>query len=362
MNFGKPKVAQLPHATDLISAQMEVQEAFESLAATGVECHELATVVENISLATESIKTYGGKGVEIFNADGSLESFLGADVIGNAKKVEAALEGKFTDAMKNLWKKIREWFARLGDWFRKIFFSLEGDLKHLEGMVDAKNDKNFNPDAEVSFPIPTKAAIDACLRAANLGLDMSEKIYAEAGKGLDAISKIDLKKIMENGGEPPKELETLAANFKKIQEESAQAFEKDPILKNIQDAANKVGEAGEKGGPLAGLLAFNTSFMRSGKVSELGYKTGADIRGSVTELAKVIRSMEKQAPTVGKMLKDVDALIKKFDSVTESVGLGDFSKLAHGYMRGLMWINNQTTRLDRWIIMGVTRAVRQMYK
>ena len=165
-------------APKLYTAELVVAEAFQNLVEQGEVCRTLTDIVDDIHDVTVAVNKHGLEGLKVLGTmtHGSLETFIGAESMADAKLASASLEGSFGDAMKNAWAAIKEWFARFYDWIRKMFFSFEADIKHLEGICAAANDAKFNPNTKYEDPFPTKLALFALLKACSVGAEVQTKI------------------------------------------------------------------------------------------------------------------------------------------------------------------------------------------
>lgn len=356
---------------------MEIQLVKDSY-----ELTELTDCLENIQFSINLIDQLGTDGIKALNTDYSLESFVGAYAIVNKQRATAALENKFTDAVKNIWKKIKEFFARLYDWFRKIFFSLEGDLKHLEKMVDSGNDKNFNPNTMFENPVPTQKAFMVLLQGTNATAEFTKEFVTKLEPIFAKLAPLMQKQLNENkdvyaaaaSGERPLHtsdikvvpgLNELEGELKKLVVEwhNAAKSESNPLLKVMAPYIEEVQNSKvDPHDPITVLQYVNANYLRSGTAAELGYKTGADVRAVVTEFAKSVRMNVAMASTIQKLVNDAAKVADAALDVYQKAGVPkDFVVLirqATGYLGKMSSFN---AKLSRWIILYVTRAVRRMY-
>lgn len=355
---------------DLLSAAHDVHVAYENLTVTERECAELTDIVSNIATTAATIEKYGAKGLEILAMDGSLESFIGSDNVKSVPLALAALENGFTDTMKTVWAKIKEFCARLYDWVRKIFFSLEAELKHLEGMVDAKNDSKFNPNYEFDIPVPTKEAILIALKGANTAVEFVNKHSGTIEAMMTDISKLPYEKLTAKVNDPELNSALDAFNDKyklyaKAIKKDAEATFSDMVNKYFNPLSEKMESAIDenKGLPdgLGILKAINQNLVRSGKASDIGYKTGNDLREVVMEFTKLIRASSKLEPLAKKYLDLLDGVVTKFGNSPAFDGLGDLVKLVRIYIGILQKFIANNSKIDRWILLMITRVVRKMY-
>lgn len=362
-------------APKLYTAALVVMDAYEDLVVAGAKVDELSECVDNIMGVSKSVSKHGLEGLAVLGtmSEGSLEAFLGCEAMADAKIASASLEGKFSEAVKNVWKAIKEWFAKFYDWFRKMFFSLEADLKHLEGMVDPSNDAKFNPETKYEDPVPTKQAMHALLRAANVVNEQSQEYIAQTIRLYEHIANLNVDHIQAR---------TLAAMGKQLDKASEQqglnkvdaefvkekknldaklkaAFDADPLLKQFHDDVDNIRQISD---PIKALQLINSGFIRSGTAAELGYKSANDIRDVITEFAKVLRASVKLESSYKQMTTALAKIVDKYGNLATQVDVPpDFVRLARQYQSLLGKLPALNGKICRWILMYVTRAVRRMY-
>lgn len=340
---------------NLAQAAATAYAAYESLLECGMDVADASTVIENIRFTTDAI-TKNPATLEAFIADGGLESFIGSVNIESAEKATASLEGKIGDAMKNFWAKVKEWFARLGDWIRKFFYSLEGELKHLEGMVDAKNDAKFNPDTKFDDPMPTKTVLD-------LAFDVSAATRPTVAKLLEMGEKIKVPSPDEIGKLIKEGSLNDAALFKLLGLDPEAMKNLDRKCDGIAEKVQKICQDSELGqNPPANPLEAFSKVLKSGTAAELGFKTAADVRATVLKLTKDVRDCNALVPKMNVVIKKASDACDKYQQMAATVGLGDVVKCYKAWINLVNTLMNKYyTKFIRWELMLVTRVVRKMY-
>ena len=258
--------------------------------------------------------------------------------------------------MKNFWAKVKEWFARLGDWIRKFFYSLEGELKHLEGMVDAKNDSKFNPDAKFDTPVPTKALLELVLKTSTEVKPIAEKILKIALK-VKVPSAEELKKL--NSGDYSEE------EFRKITglSEEEIKFLDDGMGQHLEEKVGPILDDSEmaKNPPSNPFEALN-QILKSGTATELGYKTAGDVRDVVRRYTALVRSSEPLVNDLKAAIKKIDSACEQYKSLAEAAGFKGVMPVFKAIVNGSnVVLNKYYTKFIRWELMLVTRVVRKMY-
>lgn len=363
-------------AENLYLAQLSVQDAYQKYVETSAACEELATIVDNIEQVTDAVRQHGPKALEVLGTmtKGSLEAFIGAEAMCQTKLAEASLENKFTDAVKNVWAKIKEWFARLFDWIRMTFASLDGELKHLGRMVEPANDSKFNPDASFENPIPTKDALLAVLSAVSIVGTELEKVGPDLIKFFEEMNTIDFSKISlsDDNGESDRSEEAKAeAIFEKwsdvadsLNDRVTDAFKANPILTqyidNTADALNSAADIS----PFELLKAVDARLIRSGTASELGYKSASDLRAVINKFIELEHLGMRNGPLIGKATKLSTSLFDKIanETVSQKVLPASAAKTVRLFMKLIGMLYSKQTKLNRFVLMYITRAVRHMYK
>lgn len=365
INYGTVKKTSdiVRSSSDLVQAASSAYVAYEALLQCNADVAEASVIIDNIRLATESIAA-NPTSLAIFNEGGALESFIGSAEMASAEKATAALEGKFAEALKNFWAKVKEWFARLYDWIRKIFFSLEGELKHLEGMVNAKNDGKFNKDYKFEDPFITKQVLTATFDAGLKMQPVVEKILKTADKidigkitpilmeSAKTDKPVDDAKLMEACGLKEEDLVKLEQEFNEASKGAAAAAKG-----TVDDLENET----------VPFEAFK-KVLRTGTAEELGFKTAADVREVVTKYIASVRGAQKLIPLISNANKKMGQLADAFSGATDSfsgvdnVGVRDFLKLYKTF-NGLIdkLLNKYYMKWLRWELMFVTRLVRKLY-
>lgn len=357
MHYGKivRKEPVAAASRNLAQAAATAYAAYESLLECGMDVADASVAIENIQFTTDAI-TKNPDTLGAFIADGGLEAFIGSTNIESAEKATASLEGKFGDAMKNFWAKVKEWFARLGDWIRKFFYSLEGELKHLEGMVDAKNDSKFNPDAKFDDPMPTKQILDLMFDLEAAAHPIAVKIL-ELGEKMKVPSPEEIGKLVKEGNATESEVLKLTGinmeEFKKLGSD----------LEALGDKLGKIGNDSEigKNPPNNPIEAF-AKVLKSGTASELGFKTAADVRTIVQKLAKSVRDGNTLMSKLTAVIKKAGDACNKYQQMADAAGLGDIMKCYRAYINLVnSGMNKYYSKFIRWELMLVTRVVRKMY-
>lgn len=340
---------------NLAQAAATAYAAYESLLECGMDVADASAAIENIQFTTDAI-TKNPDTLEAFIADGGLESFIGSANIVSAEKATASLEGKVGDAMKNFWAKVKEWFARLGDWIRKFFYSLEGELKHLEGMVDAKNDDKFNPDTKFDDPMPTKQVLD-------LAFDVSATTRPVVVKLLDTIEKMKVPSPDEIGKMIREGTLNDAAMFKLTGLDPEEMKKLDDECDKIAGKVQKICMDHELGqNPPANPLEAFSKVLKSGTAAELGFKTAADVRTTVQKLTKDVRDANALVPKMNAAIKKASDACDKYQQLAATAGLGDIMKCYKAWINLVnSLMNKYYTKFIRWELMLVTRVVRKMY-
>lgn len=354
-------------APKLYTAELVVAEAFQNLVEQGEVCRTLTDIVDDIHDVTVAVNKHGLEGLKVLGTmtHGSLETFIGAESMADAKLASASLEGSFGDAMKNAWAAIKEWFARFYDWIRKMFFSFEADIKHLEGICAAANDGKFNPNTKYDDPFPTKLAMFSLLKAYALGAEVQAKVMDDYVAVAKELSTIDLSKLAQGDEETLGKITAVLApvgeKVEKIMAEAQAKLESDPIFKEMGVKAEEVGAAADKG-PIEFLQKINANFLKSGSAADLGYKSGQDVRDVVGEFAKVLRTRIAAEPKEKELTSLMSGIADKQLQAVEKAGVPkDFINIARKIMAGSNKLQNMETKILRWTLVFVTRAVRRMY-
>ena len=355
-------------APKLYTAELVVAEAFQNLVEQGEVCRTLTDIVDDIHDVTVAVNKHGLEGLKVLGTmtHGSLETFIGAESMADAKLASASLEGSFGDAMKNAWAAIKEWFARFYDWIRKMFFSFEADIKHLEGICAAANDGKFNPNTKYDDPFPTKLAVLALLKAGSIGAEVQAKLIDDYVAVAKELSTIDLSKLaqgdQETVGKIKATLGPIDEKIKKVMIEAQTKLDTDPIFKKLgvtTDVKRVVGAAID---PIKLLLGIDANFLKSGSAADLGYKSGQDVRDVVGEFANILRANIAAEPKQ----KELTALMsgiadKQLQAVDKDGVLKEFINHAREIMGGYNKYEQIETKILRWTLTFVTRAVRRMY-
>lgn len=342
---------------DFLDAATGLAEACEGLASMNAELHELDKVIDSVQLAQDIVKNFDGDAeqiIKLVNCHHAMERLLG--VAESKITVSAAQEG-LGEALKNMWKKIKEWFARLGDWFRKLFYSLEGELKHLEGMVDAKNDDKFNPDAKFDDPMPTKQVLDLAFDVAAATRPTVVKLL-EIGEKMKIPSPEEVGKAIKEG-----EADLDAKIFKLIGIDPAEFKELGKGQQAIKAKVQQICKDSElaQNPPSNPIEAFS-KVLKSGTAAELGFKTAADVRAIVLKLTKDVRDGNALMPKLQAFIKKVSDACDKYQQMAETMGAGDILKCYRSVLNlANSLMNKYYSKFIRWELMLVTRVVRKMY-
>lgn len=340
---------------NLAQAAATAYAAYESLLECGMDVADASVAIENIQFTTDAI-TKNPDTLGAFIADGGLEAFIGSTNIESVEKATASLEGKFGEAMKNFWAKVKEWFARLGDWIRKFFYSLEGELKHLEGMVDVKNDSKFNPDAKFDTPMPTKALLDLVLKSLAETKPIAERVLKIALK-VKLPSATEVKK-MDSEGFTDEEFMKITG----LSEEDLK-FLDDGLVQHLEEKIEPIFDDSEmaKNPPSNPIEALN-QVLKSGTAAELGYKTASDVRDVVRRYTALVRSSGPLVNDLKEAIKKIDAACDQYTNLAEVAGVKGVIPVFKTIVNGAnVALNKYYTKLIRWELMLVTRVVRKMY-
>ena len=353
-------------APKLYTAELVVAEAFQNLVEQGEVCRTLTDIVDDIHDVTVAVNKHGLEGLKVLGTmtHGSLETFIGAESMADAKLASASLEGSFGDAMKNAWAAIKEWFARFYDWIRKMFFSFEADIKHLEGICAAANDGKFNPNTKYDDPFPTKLAVLALLKAGSIGAEVQAKLIDDYVAVAKELSTIDLSKLaqgdQETLGKITATLGPIGEKAEKVMAEAQTKLDTDPVFKEMGVKAEQVADAAND--PIKCLQAINANFLKSGSAADLGYKSGQDVRDVVGEFANILRANIAAEPKQKELASLMSGIADKQLQAAEKAGVPkDFINLARKIMAGNNKYQQMETKILRWVLMFVTRAVRRMY-
>lgn len=376
-----PKAITTEQYRDIVQDAVEINAAVEAMGTLSAEMNELETIQANVELCMHALNTANStEMLKVIDAQESVAALCG--VAESKLTKEAAMEGlgeSVKNFFKNMWKKIREFFAKVCDVFRRIFSNAEGELKHLEKMVAAENDKNFDPTVNVDMPCLTKQAIDAISDAVDFSAKLANQILPHVTKFVNNPQiKAAVDKVAASGAKTDKEAEAALADSKtelekvaaeltteceKVVNATDKSIEANPVLAKFKEWQKGVQKAADSNDPLELFKYINANFVKSGTISDLGWKTGNDLRQTVTKFTAAWRGLRGVMAEYDKVLQGIKTLEASFEKIGENFGMPkDLIKCIRLYLEQLRFCVKSFSKSEHAALIGVTRIVRKCYK
>lgn len=376
-----PRAITTEQYRDIVQDAVEINAAVEALGALGAEMNELETIQANVELCMQALNTADGtEMLKIIDAQESVAALCG---VAESKLTKAvAMEGlgeSVKNFFKNMWKKIREFFAKVCDIFRRIFSNAEGELKHLEKLVAAENDKKFDPTVNVEVPCLTKQAVDALTDAVDFSYKLANQIFPHVTKFVNNPQiKAAVDKVAASGAKTDEEAEAAVADSKaelekiaaeltteceKVINAADKSIEANPFLAKFKEWEKGAKEAANSSDPLELFKYINANFIKSGTIADLGWKSGNDLRQTVTKFTAAWRNVRTAVAEYDKILQGIQQMEASFAKIGENFGLPkDLIKCMRIYLEQLRFLVKGFTKSEHTFLIGVTRIVRKCYK